>query len=40
MDTQSLLGTTNFFEQKPSSYNKAGVGVLKEEMAFSINADF
>jgi len=34
------LGCSNFFEQKISSYVKAGVGVNPEKMQFSIEEDF
>jgi ribonucleotide reductase beta subunit family protein with ferritin-like domain len=40
MDTQSMDGISNFFELKVSSYVLAGVGVDKDEMVFSTEADF
>lgn len=40
METQGMQDTTNMFESRVSSYSVAGVGVPKEEMVFSIDADF
>jgi len=40
MDLISLSGKTNFFEKRVGEYSKAGVGVKKEEMVFSLNVDF
>ncbi len=40
METQSMQGKSNFFEARPSEYQKAGVGVPKEEMNFSTDAEF
>ena len=31
---------TNFFEERVTSYSKAGVGRKKEDMVFSLDADF
>ena len=30
----------NFFEERVTSYSKAGVGLNKEDMVFSLDADF
>jgi ribonucleoside-diphosphate reductase beta chain len=40
MERISLEGKTNFFESRVSSYAKAGVGKSREEMVFSLDADF
>ncbi len=40
MELISLQGKTNFFEQRVSDYQKAGVLSTKEENMFDMNADF
>jgi ribonucleoside-diphosphate reductase beta chain len=40
MELISLEGKTNFFEQRVSDYQKAGVLSTKEENMFDMNADF
>jgi len=40
MERISLEGKDNFFEKRNANYAKAGVGKTKEEMSFSIDADF
>lgn len=40
MERISLEGKDNFFEKRVTSYAKAGVGKTKEEMTFSMDADF
>jgi len=40
MEMISLEGKTNFFEKRVMEYSKAGVGVEKENMSFSMDADF
>jgi len=40
MDMISLQGKSNFFEQRPSEYAKAGSCTTAEEQAFSLDADF
>ena len=40
MEMISMTGKTNFFEKRVSEYSKSGVGVDKEKMKFSLDADF
>ena len=40
MEMISLTGKTNFFEKRVSEYSKAGVGIKRENMVFSTNANF
>jgi len=40
MEHISLEGKTNFFEKKVGEYQKAGVMSKKDEMVFSLDADF
>ncbi|KAH8070576.1 ribonucleoside-diphosphate reductase [Aureococcus anophagefferens] len=40
MELISLQGKTNFFEKRVGEYAKSGVGVTKEEAAFSTDVDF
>jgi len=40
MEHISLEGKTNFFEKKVGEYQKAGVMSTKDEMLFSLDADF
>jgi len=40
MEHISLEGKTNFFEKRVGEYQKAGVMSKKEEMVFSLTADF
>ena len=40
MEMISVEGKTNFFEKRVMEYSKAGVGVDKEEMEFTMDADF
>jgi ribonucleotide reductase beta subunit family protein with ferritin-like domain len=40
MERISLEGKDNFFEKRVTSYAKTGVGVAREEMKFSLDADF
>jgi len=40
MEMISIEGKTNFFEKRVTEYSKAGVGMDKETMVFSLNADF
>jgi len=40
MERISLEGKDNFFEKRNANYAKAGVGKTKEEMSFSVDADF
>ena len=40
MELISMENKTNFFEERVSSYSKAGVGRNKEDMVFSLDADF
>ena len=40
MELISMENKTNFFEERVSSYSKAGVGRSREDMAFSLDADF
>lgn len=40
METIGLMDKTNFFERRPSSYQKPGVLRRREENAFSLDADF
>lgn len=40
MERISLEGKDNFFEKRVTSYSKAGVGKTREEMSFSLDADF
>ena len=40
MEMISMEGKTNFFEKRVMEYSKAGVGVQKEQMAFTMDADF
>jgi ribonucleoside-diphosphate reductase subunit M2 len=40
MEHISLEGKTNFFEKKVGEYQKAGVMSKKDEMLFSLDADF
>ena len=40
MERISLEGKDNFFEKRVTSYAKAGVGKTREEMSFSLDADF
>ena len=36
----SIEGKTDFFEKRVTEYSKAGVGVEKNKMTFSLEADF
>lgn len=40
MEHISLEGKTNFFEKKVGEYQKAGVMSKKDEMVFTLDADF
>jgi ribonucleoside-diphosphate reductase beta chain len=40
MERIALEGKDNFFEKRVTSYAKAGVGKTREEMSFSLDADF
>ena len=40
MERISLEGKDNFFEKRVTNYAKAGVGAKKEDMTFSLEADF
>jgi ribonucleotide reductase beta subunit family protein with ferritin-like domain len=40
MERISLEGKDNFFEKRVTSYAKTGVGVAREAMTFSLDADF
>jgi len=40
MEMISMEGKTNFFEKRVMEYSKAGVGVAKENMEFTMDADF
>jgi len=40
MEMISIEGKTNFFEKRVTEYSKAGVGIEKEKMTFSLEADF
>lgn len=40
MEMISLQGKTNFFEKRVAEYQKAGVGVVKEDHSFTIDEDF
>jgi ribonucleoside-diphosphate reductase beta chain len=40
MELISMENKTNFFEERVTSYSKAGVGLNKEDMVFSLDADF
>ena len=40
MEMISIEGKTNFFEKRVTEYSKAGVGVEKNKMTFSLEADF
>ena len=40
MERISLEGKDNFFEKRVTSYAKSGVGKTREEMSFSLDADF
>jgi ribonucleoside-diphosphate reductase beta chain len=40
MEMISLTGKTNFFEKRVSEYSKSGVGGEKEDMKFSLEAEF
>ena len=40
MEMISMEGKTNFFEKRVMEYSKAGVGVSKENMEFTMDADF
>ena len=40
MEMISIEGKTNFFEKRVTEYSKAGVGMDKETMVFSLDADF
>lgn len=40
MEHISLEGKTNFFEKKVGEYQKAGVMNRKDEMVFTLDADF
>ena len=40
MELISMENKTNFFEERVTSYSKAGVGRNKEDMVFSLDADF
>ena len=40
MEMISIEGKTNFFEKRVADYSKAGVGVDKSSMKFSLDADF
>jgi len=40
MELISMENKTNFFEERVTNYSKAGVGRNKEDMVFSLDADF
>ena len=40
MEMISMEGKTNFFEKRVMEYSKAGVGVDKQNMEFTLDADF
>ena len=40
MELISMEGKTNFFEERVTSYSKAGIGRNKEDMKFSLDSDF
>ena len=40
MENISLDGKTNFFEKRVGDYQKAGVMSTREEMKFTLDADF
>ena len=40
MEMISMEGKTNFFEKRVMEYSKSGLGVEKEKMAFTMDADF
>ena len=40
MDMISIQGKTNFFEKRVSEYSVANVGASREEMTFTLDADF
>jgi len=40
MEMISMEGKTNFFEKRVMEYSKSGIGVQKEQMAFTMDADF
>jgi ribonucleotide reductase beta subunit family protein with ferritin-like domain len=40
MENISLEGKSNFFEKRVSDYQKAGVMSKREDMLFTLNADF
>lgn len=40
MENISINNKTNFFEERVSEYNKAGVGSNREDMTFELNDDF
>ena len=40
MESISLEAKTNFFENRNSSYSKAGICVDKEDMTFGLDDDF
>tara|TARA_B100000767_G_scaffold101361_2_gene97325 strand:+ start:2850 stop:3839 length:990 start_codon:yes stop_codon:yes gene_type:complete len=40
MEMISMNGKTNFFEKRVGEYSKSGVGVSREKMVFSLDAEF
>jgi len=40
MELISIENKTNFFEERVTSYSKAGIGRSREDMTFSLDADF
>jgi len=40
MERISLEGKDNFFEKRVTTYAKSGVGQLKDDMKFALDADF
>ena len=40
MELISMQNKTNFFEERVSEYNKAGVGSNREDMTFELDDDF
>jgi ribonucleoside-diphosphate reductase subunit M2 len=40
MENISIENKTNFFENRVTAYNKAGVGDTEEDKAFDLDADF
>jgi hypothetical protein len=40
METISLQGKTNFFEKQDGENSKSGVGVIKTDQTFTLDASF